>query len=166
MSAREPHEIEQNAIDIVRVSVNRNGGLFREFSGRDTGLDALIELYDDHGRITGNFFFVQIKGSESQHRPHRSGESVSCQVRHTTLKYRMQATIPIVLIAVDTQNECFYFEDLLKIDDINESAIRPTARLPASNICAKEKPSFSEWLINLSQDYFKNRKATYEENSL
>lgn len=56
------HDIEKQTTNNIRSIIDADGrGLFRELTGRDYGIDAMVEIFDD-GCITGKFGLIQCKG--------------------------------------------------------------------------------------------------------
>lgn len=95
------HVIETRSCDWFKAKVNKffeNGdALYREISGRDYGIDGIIELFKN-GQPTGKFALVQIKGTKSKITPmKRTSNYVSCKVSSSNAKYAFQKNIPVIL---------------------------------------------------------------------
>ena len=87
--------------------------LVREFTGRDYGVDLVIERFKK-GQPTGIIAFVQIKGTEKE-LPKR-GTHVSCpDVSLSSLRYAKQNRIAMFLIYVFVKKKRFFF---LRLQDI------------------------------------------------
>ena len=127
------HARETKARDMVRTKIDTfyaNGdALFREWSERDYGIDAVVELFEN-GYPTGKIAYIQLKGTESTIEPMKkgplTGRVVSCSnVSNSTLEYAQQNRIPLILIYASVATpECFYYIDLQS--QINDIEVRQT----------------------------------------
>ncbi len=151
------HKIEEKAINLIRSNVALFDALYREVSHRDYGIDAVIELFD-HDEITGRLILLQVKGSESRYTIGTRSGVVSCQVSQGTLKYLNQNNIPVVLVAVDIANQCFFYTCLADTEVVNRNVNQPTVHLIAENVCQREESTFTEWLKELAEDYYGRRQ--------
>lgn len=116
MSRKITHARETESRDRFRTKIDSyyaNGdALFREWSERDYGIDAIIELFDD-GIPTGKIAFVQLKGTAKEITPLSDGITISCpNVSSSCLEYAKQNRIPMMLIYFSTCNNSFYYIDL------------------------------------------------------
>lgn len=71
--------------------------------GPDYGTDYLVEVFKNN-TSTGNTFFVQLKGSETQHK--RDVFALSIEVSH--LLYWQSLTSPVLLVVINTRNAKTY----------------------------------------------------------
>ena len=138
----EPHAIETKSQDIIRKKIDSffdNGdALYRDISGRDYGVDAILELFDD-GDPTGMISLLQIKGTSMPIVPLKRDSVVSCNISSSNAKYALQTKIPVILIYVScTPPSAFYY---VKIQDaLTEKQLRNihrqksiTVRIPIAN---------------------------------
>lgn len=89
-------------------SYYENGdALFREWSERDYGIDAVVEIFDN-GYPTGKIAFIQIKGTSNTIKVLKigayKGKAVLCHnVFNSSLDYARQDKIPMILVYVSLQ---------------------------------------------------------------
>lgn len=156
------HARETKSRDMVRTKIDSfypNGdALFREWSERDYGIDAVVELFEN-GYPTGKIAYIQLKGTESTIEPMKrgplKGQVVSCNnVSNSTLEYARQNRIPMILIYASVAiPECFYYVDLQsQIDDIEARRTKTkqeshTVHIPIGNFAENDLTGFFE-LIN------------------
>lgn len=134
------HSIETITYDNVRKKIDDTGNaLYREISGRDYGIDAVVELFEE-GNITGKFALLQIKGTSKKIVPLQSGNEFSCKISSSNALYAYQDRIPVILIYASTQEEGnFFFADLRTVitqdqkQKINEGQDTITVRIPLNN---------------------------------
>ena len=126
-----PHNIETKSCDYVRTVIDshyENGdALFREVSGRDYGIDAIIELFSE-GIPSGKIAFVQIKGTCSKIKQLKSSPHISCQISSSNVNYAIQKRIPVLLFYVYLGEEGYFFyyarlQDILTQENIKKSKI-------------------------------------------
>ena len=129
--------------------------LFREWSERDYGIDAVIEIFDN-GYPTGKIAFIQIKGTSKTIMALKigahKGRAVSCgNVSNSSLDYARQDKIPMILVYVSlAEPKCFYYVDLQsQIDDIesrrkNEEQEVHTVHIPIENYAENDLSGFFE----------------------
>lgn len=141
MSSRVPsHIIEEQAKDRIRSIINADGNaIFRELTGRDYGVDAIIELFDD-GIPTGKIAFVQIKGTSFPISPLlRTPNFVSCRnISISNLNYSFQNNIPVILLYTSLKGEKGFYYTVLnnnKDNDINSKLNQDTItiKIPINN---------------------------------
>lgn len=162
-----PHIIEELAVDVVSKSVHAVRGellgLCRRVSGRDYGIDAIIELFEN-GDPTGKVALIQIKGTEQGIEPLiNSPRFVSVNnFSRSNLHYALQDRIPIVLIYanVEKSEEYYYFQivqtgpkkpaELLKLDQ--ETV---TIHLSANNYVDYDATA----LLHSINNYYENKSA-------
>lgn len=135
MSSRvSSHIIEEQAKDHVRIIINANGNaIFRELTGRDYGVDAIIELFND-GIPTGKIAFIQIKGTSRSIAPlSRTPNYVSCpRISISNLNYSFQNNIPVILLYTSLKGEKGFYYTVLnnnKDNDINSKLNQDTTRI-------------------------------------
>ena len=159
------HAKETKSRDMVRTKIDsfyENGdALFREWSERDYGIDAVVELFDN-GCPTGMIAYIQIKGTnkkiEAIMRGQLKGKFVSCSdVSDSTLDYARQKRIPLILIYASlAEPKCFYYVDLQsQIDDIEKRRIRAnqakhTVHIPIENYAENDLTG----LFDLIKSYY------------
>lgn len=138
-----PQKIEQDAEDFIRTMVDSfyedGSSLYRNLSGRDYGVDGIVELFDN-GIPTGKIAFIQIKGTEKPiEKLKRTPDFISCKISTSNACYVFQHNIPVILIYVNTkEKKDFYFIELQQV--INEINIKKletqkdiTVRIPIKN---------------------------------
>ena len=150
------HARETASRDMVRVKIDsfyKNGdALFREWSERDYGIDAVVELFDD-GSPTGKIAFIQIKGTnktiEAIKRGNLKDKVVSCkEVSESSLDYARQNRIPMILVyASMAKPHCFYYVDLQsQIEDIERrkkgKQLSYTVHIPIENYAESDLSGF------------------------
>ena len=134
------HIIEEQAKDRIRIIINTDGNaIFRELTGRDYGVDAIIELFDD-GIPTGKIAFVQIKGTCSAIPTLlRTPNYVSCpNISISNLNYSFQNNIPVILLYTSLKGEEGFYYTVLnnnKDNDIKSKLEQNTItiRIPTNN---------------------------------
>lgn len=136
------HEIETRSVDNIRSLINATGrGLFRDVTGRDYGIDGIVELFD-MGRITGKLALIQCKGQDSIIEPlKRFPEYVSCKgISAANLDYIEQHNIPVILTyASANDRDVFYFANLQSVvtkkqkEDVDNGQEKITVRIPVVN---------------------------------
>lgn len=117
MAARIPAHViaerSENYISSAVVDYYTNGdAFFRKVSGRDYGVDGIIELFDA-GNPTGIIAYVQIKGTSSIIEKLKRSEEVSCSgISGSNLKYAFQNRIPMILlyVSVSSTRDIYYLE--------------------------------------------------------
>ena len=112
------HDIAVIAQNIIRSLIDESRiGLFREITGRDYGIDAIVEMFEN-GAVTGKIALVQCKGQEDAIAPmKRFPDYVSCKgVSVSNLEYALQNnTITILTFASASDKGLFYFADLAQV---------------------------------------------------
>lgn len=62
------HLIEDKATNYVKMKIidyfENGDAIYRDLSGRDYGIDGLVELFDN-GNTTGKISFIQVKGTHA-----------------------------------------------------------------------------------------------------
>ena len=135
------HVIETKSQDAIRKKIDSfysNGdALYREISGRDYGVDAILELFNN-GNPTGMISLLQIKGTNNAIVPLKRTQEVSCKISSSNASYALQNRIPVILILVSCEPFVFYYT---KIQDVlTEAQLRKmkkqksiTVRIPIAN---------------------------------
>ena len=136
------HDIGVIAHNIIRSLVDESRiGLFRDITGRDYGIDAIVEVFEN-GAVTGKIALIQCKGQEEAIAPmKRFPDYVSCKgVSASNLEYALQNnTIVILTFASISDKGLFYFADLAQtvtgdhIKKIGEGQSKVTIRIPRRN---------------------------------
>lgn len=151
------HARETQSRDMVRSKIDsfyENGdALFREWSERDYGIDAVVEVFDD-GCPTGKIAYIQLKGTSKEIKPIQigplKGRMVSCgNVTSSSLEYAKQNRIPMMLIyASVAEPQCFYYIDLQsQIEDIEarrkkDEQSEYTVHIPVENYAEDDLSGF------------------------
>lgn len=133
MSRINSHKIESQGLDNFRKIVNKDNGLFRELSGRDYGIDGMIELFSEQGDITGRVILVQVKTTSETIEKNKRSNDVSISLSLSSLEYSKQKNIPFVLIHNSLKNEEEYYYFLLNGVDSVENQKSSTIRIPLNN---------------------------------
>ncbi len=155
------HVIETQSSDWFKLKVNKfyeNGdALFREISGRDYGIDGIIELFNN-GQPTGKFALIQIKGTKKKITPMiRTPEFISCKVSSSNAKYAFQRNIPVILVYVSLcGNNLFYYADLRTIitEEHRQKVNRQkdiTVKIPCENVVLEDMDAFFRIIHNYYQ---------------
>ncbi|MDE6501945.1 MAG: DUF4365 domain-containing protein [Ruminococcus sp.] len=151
--------IETKSRDKVRTIIDNYGNaLFRDFTERDYGIDALIELFNN-GNPTGKFALLQLKATEKTIVPNKNNSYVSVKgISMANAQYAFQKNIPVILIYVSIkENAGFYYADIQSI--VNESIItklnqnssgETTLRIPVDNYITDDITP----LITLIESYY------------
>lgn len=134
------HIIEEQSKDHIRLKINANGNaIFRELTGRDYGIDAIVELFDD-GIPTGKIAFIQIKATSSSISPlSKTPNYISCpNISISNLNYSFQNNIPVILLYISLKGDKgFYYTTLNnnKDNDIKSKLKQDTTtiRIPIDN---------------------------------
>lgn len=96
----QPHQIETRSSDKIRKALNSNvyhDVLVRELTGRDYGIDAIVELFDD-GNPTGKIAFLQFKGKETKITPLvRTPDFISVKISNSNCYYARQNNIQLLV---------------------------------------------------------------------
>lgn len=158
------HDIGQQALDNIRTIIDKTDvGLFREMTGRDYGIDGLVEVFDE-GAVTGKFALVQCKGQEKIIKPLKTEPKyISCKgISSSNAEYALQNNSVVLLcFASSTDNTKFYFANLKEAltDDMKEKLTREkdpqktiSVRIPIENNSIDNMPKF--WQIINS--FYKN----------
>lgn len=134
------HNIETLVLDNVRSIIDKSqDALVREITGRDYGIDAILELFDN-GTITGNYAFLQIKGKQKKVEHLKKSKAVSCKISSANAYYANQNTLPvIVILASIEESNNFFFVPLQEV--ITKEHVRKldkgqkeiTIRIPLDN---------------------------------
>lgn len=161
----ESHLIATKSTNNIRKIVDEKGiGLFREFTGKDYGIDAIVEVFDE-GRVTGKIAFIQCKGTSAIIEPMKgktSSSFISCsRISSATVAYASQNNI-IVLIAYASSEDdsVFYYANLVDVlteehkEKIESGQDNITVRIPISNNSRDNLDGF--WNI-INNFYVNNR---------
>lgn len=148
MSRTENHRIEtksrlvfQNAISkYAEPRLKITDVMYREFTERDYGIDAMIEIFESNNP-SGKFAFIQFKGTSSKINKLKTTNFVSCKgISKSNLYYCRQTNNPVILVYVSTYDGEFYYIDLqkaideAKIDDADTVSIRIPIGNNSSNL--------------------------------
>ena len=114
MSRNSPHIIETKSWNWLRTKVDSLGkALFREFTGRDYGMDAIVELFSEDGMPTGRIAFLQIKATEHAPVPLKRAPKISCGISTSCASYALQDNIPMFLTYISLKGDgCCYYLNL------------------------------------------------------
>jgi hypothetical protein len=133
MSRINTHKIESQGLDNFRKIVNKNNGLFRELSGRDYGIDGMIEIFSEQGSITGRILLVQVKTTSENIEKNKRSNDISISLSVSSLEYSKQKNIPFVLIHNSLKKEDEYYYCLLNGVDYFDNQKSSTIRIPLEN---------------------------------
>lgn len=139
------HVVETRSCDIIKSRINasfENGDLlYREITGRDYGIDGIIELFEN-GNVTGKFALAQIKGTSEKIVPlKKTPDYISCKISASNAIYAFQNKMPVILFYVSIKApESIYFMDIRQAicdeqrEKINLGQKNITVRIPIENI--------------------------------
>lgn len=148
----DPHKIATKATDIIRGIINRESALFRELTGRDYGIDGIIELFDE-GRVTGKIAFLQCKGTGKAIEPLKSDKTkISCGgISEATVAYAEQNNVIMFIVYASIEdNSLFYYASLSDVitrehkEKIENGQDTITVRIPICNNSLDNMPGFLE----------------------
>ena len=113
MSSRvHPHDIADKAENIFRNYVTDIDIIYRNITGRDYGVDGIVEIFEK-GNPTGKIAFIQIKGTENAIVPGKITKEISCRsISKANLNYTKQNYIPVILVYVSIKRKMFYYKIL------------------------------------------------------
>lgn len=141
------HKVETNTKDNVRNIINSGNFLIRELSGRDYGIDAIIECFDGKN-ITGKIAFIQFKGTANHIKPLKTKPVISCQISTSNAYYARQTNIPVMLIYSSLKSKnSFYYIFLQEVEfDKNklEKQNTITIHIPSKNIIVDDPKYLGE----------------------
>jgi len=135
------HNIEGKSKNIIRTIIEKKDqGIFREVSGRDYGIDAIVE-YFDNGQITGKIALIQCKGTGEKIEPLKTFPNfVSCKgISASNLEYALQDNSLIILTYASVVDNKFYFVQLNDLitnemkEKLDEGQERFNIRIPINN---------------------------------
>lgn len=143
MSRTSSQKIGEKATNIIRDSITDyevemgTSMIFRELTGQDYGVDAIVELFEDDNP-TGKIAFLQIKGTADSILPLQTAPYVSCaNVSKSSLDYARQNRVPMILCYASIKDSSFYYLELQSvignIGEMQEGKKR-TIRIPSCNI--------------------------------
>ena len=142
MSRTTSHHIESMSVDLIKTTINKfNSGnlLFRDISGRDYGIDGMVEIFED-GIPTGKIALIQMKGTENKFELLKKTSEVSCNVSISNLYYTVQKNIPVILIYASLEEQIFLYRVMncifneKQIDTFRVNGNKTKAiRIPVSN---------------------------------
>lgn len=139
------HAVETRSCDIIKLKINaafENGdSLYRELTGRDYGIDGVIELFDN-GCVTGMFALAQIKGTGEKIVPLvKTPQFISCSISSANAMYAFQNRIPVILFLVSLKApDTIYFINVKQaVDESQREKIEAgqksiTIRIPVENV--------------------------------
>lgn len=157
------HAIATNSTNIIRTIIEKDGdGLFREITGQNYGVNAIVEVFDE-GCVTGKIAFIQCKGIYETIMPLKTDPNVvSCSnISAATIDYAEQNnTIIFIAYASSQDNSVFYYANLRDvltdehINKINNGQSHVTVRMPVLNNSRDNMDGF--WRI--INDFYEFRK--------
>lgn len=150
------HRIEDISKSYVSTIINESGtALYREITGRDYGIDAIVEIFENE-MPTGKIAFLQIKATDKLIIPLKKRPNfVSCpRVSRSNLSYALQHNIPVILMYVHLKREKGFYYTIL--NDYNEDEIREkieeqkttTIHIPARCHIERDSTEFIESINN------------------
>ncbi|HUB27915.1 MAG TPA: DUF4365 domain-containing protein, partial [Tepidisphaeraceae bacterium] len=112
------HQIDELAQRVFKAALPP-GWVHRE-QKPDYGIDYLVEVADERGKLTGLQFAVQLKGKKHLDRS-KSHATVSVECKHLAY-YTDQCRAPVFLFAVDVTNGDGYWCFLQKhmLEELND----------------------------------------------
>ena len=138
------HKIEDISKSYICNLINETEiALYREITGRDYGIDAIIELFNKD-MPTGKIAFIQIKATSNAIVPLKnSPQYVSCpNVSASNISYTFQNNIPVVLIYVYLKGERGFYYKILNNSksqiNLNNNQKTITVRIPIENHITKK----------------------------
>ena len=152
------HDIDEKGRALIHTGIaNTSDGvaLLRELTGRDYGVDGLIELFKD-GYATGEFALIQIKSTEKSISIQKRKACVAIDITASCARYAIQTRIPFLLLYCSVKDKITYYRVLngtiterekKKID--GNKSVRIS--IPAE---AKLETDFRD-LIRVIEDYYK-----------
>lgn len=145
-----PHKIEEKAENIFREIVTDIDIMYRNLSGRDYGIDGIVELFDE-GIPTGKIAFIQIKGTEKTIEPKKRTNKISCpNITKSNYEYTKQKRIPLILAYISTKKKMFYYKILNKVSG-NKNRYKTVIEIDLEDFINEENIlSF----YNLINDYY------------
>lgn len=160
MPRKATHKIEEKAVNIFRSYLTDDRCTYRELSGRDYGIDGLIEVFDGDGFPTGRFIAVQIKGTDTSVRVLKSSDHVSCpNVSVGTMCYAHQDKLPLILVRVSNPESKFYWGLMQALDglpsrnELRQIEHSKTLRIPAVNLVESAEEAFA-MVDQICNEYF------------
>ena len=115
MGARKTsHEIEEKGIALVHsriANLKEYSAAFRELTGRDYGVDGIVELFENQF-ATGCFALIQIKSTSQEIKLLRHSASVAINISPSSAHYAYQNRIPFVVIYCSIGDESAYYKIL------------------------------------------------------
>lgn len=145
------HDIEKRGKNYFQVLIDNNDdSLFRELSGRDYGIDGIVEVFENEFP-TGKICYVQIKSTDEIIVPLKKFIGfVSCPgISESNLYYCKQNKIPFYLIynSLKDKNSFYYYK-------LNEEKIKSNSRIriPIVNRCEDDITNF----LNEVNNYYNN----------
>jgi tetratricopeptide (TPR) repeat protein len=80
--------------------------------GKDYGIDAEVELFDENNQATGLIFWVQLKATEAN----KEKEKLSVSLKIDTLNYYKKLSIPVILVRYLVEEKKFYYKWVNNVD--------------------------------------------------
>ncbi len=113
MAKLAPFQIEGKSKNYVRTLIEDTGcAVFREITGKDMGIDALIEIWDN-GSPTGKIALLQLKGTTLPIIPSVRTNMISHVISSNCAKYALQKNVPVLIIYMNVNNRNdFYYSDI------------------------------------------------------
>lgn len=153
------HKIEDISKSYICSLINETEiALYREITGRDYGIDAIVELFNKD-MPTGKIAFIQIKATSNAIVPLKnSPQYVSCpNVSVSNISYTFQKNIPVILIYVYLKGERGFYYKILnnRIPQLNiyNKQKTITIRLPIENHITKK----ADLLLKEIETYYSNK---------
>ena len=102
-------QTEHSGVTAVAAAVAQVGWLFRELTGPDYGIDAVVELVDDEGRPNGRLIGIQIKSGSSYFSRAR-GAGWVYSISEGNLAYWATYSLPVILVLYRPDDGCAYWQ--------------------------------------------------------
>lgn len=125
------HVIEEKGENIFRTIICNENVLYRNITGRDYGVDGIVEIFDENDNPTGKIAYIQIKSTKNRIQPMKTQNMyVACnKISKSNLMYATQKKIPFILVYCCINESGFYYkllnENAMNIRNIkNDNTIR------------------------------------------
>src|SRR5579883_1433592 len=140
MNKDRTHQIDDLAVQFFRASLPVAWVVNEQH--RDYGKDFLVEIAEEtaRGALTGNGFYVQVKGHEKPKR-NTVGSYVKHSLEHKHAKYYLDRVkdLPVFLVVVDVttkQGWWLFIQPILDADQSWRKRKTVTIKIPVANVLA------------------------------
>ena len=108
------HEVEEKGIALIHsriANLVHYSAVFREMTGKDYGVDGIIELFENQF-ATGCFALIQIKSTSQEIRTLKRNSFVTIDISPSSAHYAYQNRIPFIVLYCSIYDEAAYFKIL------------------------------------------------------